>query len=161
MDAVIVVLMFVGFVHGIIKGAIQEIFVALALVLGVVIAGKVASGTEDITSQLSHPLAAKVFVFALTFLVAAIIIGLFGKMFSGLAKAANLRMIDRFLGGIVGACLIGIAVGIILSLAQRLGMDLLAFRESFLARQLIQAVNVLAGFLPKASEPVETAWLWL
>jgi uncharacterized membrane protein required for colicin V production len=160
-DAVIAGLLFIGFVHGVMKGAIQEIFVVLALVLGVIIAGRVASGTEDITSQLSHPLGAKVFVFALTFLVAAIVIGLFGKMFSGLAKAANLRMIDRFLGGIVGACLIGIAVGIILSIAKRLGMDLLAFEESFLARQLIQAVNVLAGFLPKASETVETARLWL
>lgn len=161
MDAVIIVLMIMGFIHGIMKGAIQEIFVALALVVGVIAAGKIAGALDDITSQLSHPTAAKVFAFALAFLVVAIVIGLFGKMFSGLAKAANLRMIDRAIGGIVGACLIGIAVGVILSLAQRLGGDLLAFEDSVLAQHLILAVNVLAGFLPKAKEAVDTAMLCL
>ena len=100
MDAVIIVLMIMGFIHGVIKGAIQEIFVALALVVGVIAAGKIASALDDITSQLSHPTAAKVFAFALAFLLVAIAIGLFGKMFSGLAKAANLRMIDRALGAL-------------------------------------------------------------
>jgi membrane protein required for colicin V production len=156
-DAVIGALMFLGLLHGVVKGAIQEISIALALVIGVVVAGRVASGAESVTGQLSHPVAAKVFVFALTFLIVAIVIGLLGKMFSGLAKAANLRIIDRMIGGIVGACLIGIAIGIILTIAKRLGADTASFDESVLARQLLIAVKVLAGFLPQAAETARTA----
>jgi membrane protein required for colicin V production len=161
MDGVICVLMILGFIHGFIKGAIQEIFAALALVIGVIVAGKASAGLESVTSQLAHATIGKVFVFALTFLVVAIVIGLVGRMFSGLAKAANLRMIDRLIGGVVGACLVGIAMGIILSIALRLGGDILAFEDSALAEQLILAVKVLAGFLPKASEVVETALLYM
>jgi membrane protein required for colicin V production len=156
-DAIIGTLMFLGLLHGVLKGAIQEISVAFALVIGVVAAGRVASGAEAVTRQLSHPTAAKVFVFALTFLVVAIVIGLLGKMFSGLAKAANLRIIDRMIGGVVGACLIGIAIGIILTIASRLGADTVSLEESVLARQLLIAVKVLARFLPKAAETASTA----
>ena len=156
-DAIIGALMFLGLLHGVVKGAIQEISIALALVIGVVVAGRVASGAESVTSQLSHPLAAKVFVFALTLLIVAIVIGLLGKMFSGLAKAANLRVIDRMIGGVVGACLIGIAIGIILTIAKRLGADTASLEQSVLARQLLIAVKVLARFLPEAAETAHTA----
>jgi uncharacterized membrane protein required for colicin V production len=121
----------------------------------------VTSGAESVTSQLSHPLAAKVFVFALTLLIVAIVIGLLGKMFSGLAKAANLRIIDRMIGGVVGACLIGIAIGIILTIAKRLGADTTSLEESVLARQLLIAVKVLARFLPQAAETARTAGSFL
>ena len=159
MDALICVVMMLGFIHGILKRAIQEIFVILALVIGVIAAGRAAFVAESVTSQLAHPTAGKVFVFALTFLVVAIVIGLIGKMFSGLAKAASLKGIDRLLGGIVGACLVGIAVGVVLSVAQRLGMDSVYMRESVMARQLVLAVKALARFLPEASKSVQTACL--
>jgi membrane protein required for colicin V production len=160
-DAVIGALMFLGLVHGIFKGAIQEISIVLAVVIGVVIAGRAASGAEAVTSQLSHPAAGKVFVFVLTFLVVAIIIGLLGKMVSGLAKAANLRIIDRMIGGIVGACLIGIAIGIILTIAKRFGADAEMIEESVLARQLLVAVKALAEFLPKTAEQAKTAGMFM
>lgn len=161
MDALICIVMMLGFIHGVLKGAIQEIFVILALVIGVIAAGRATFIAESVTSQLAHPTAAKVFVFALTFLVVAIVIGLIGRMFSGLAKAASLKSIDRLIGGIVGACLVGIAVGVVLSVAQRLGMDTVYMQESVLVRQLILAVKALARFLPKASESIKTACLFI
>jgi uncharacterized membrane protein required for colicin V production len=157
MDFVIAVLMLFGFIHGFMKGAILEIFAALALVIGVVAAGKVAGVAEDITSQLAHPTIGKVFVFVIAFLVVAVVIGLVGRMFSGLAKVASLRMVDRFIGGVVAASLVGIVIGIILSIALRLGMDILAFEDSALAQQLIAAVKVLEGFLPGRAGDLETA----
>jgi membrane protein required for colicin V production len=153
-DAAIGALMLVGFIHGLMKGAIQEVFAVLALVVGVIVAGRVASGTETITSNLSHPTAAKVFVFALTFLVVAIVVGLIGKMFSGLAKAANLRVVDRVIGGVVGACLVGLAVGIVLRVGEMFGMDTGFLDGSPLARQLMAAVSYLARFLPAAKESI-------
>ncbi len=160
-DVVIGALMFLGLVHGVFKGAIQEISIALALVIGVIIGGRAAAGAESVTSQLSHPAAGKVFVFVLTFLVVAIIIGLLGKMLSGLAKVANLRIIDRMIGAVVGACLIGLAIGIILTIVQRFGGDIALLEESVLARQLLIAVKLLAEFLPKAAETAETAGAFL
>jgi membrane protein required for colicin V production len=153
-DAVMAALMFLGFVHGLLKGSIQEVFAVLALVVGVLVAGRVAEGTEAITSQLSHPTAAKVFVFILTFFVVALIIGLIGKMFSGLAKTANLRTIDRLLGGIVGACLVGLAIGVVLQVGAMFGMSTEWVQGSPLARQLMLAVSYLARFLPEARESI-------
>ena len=51
-DVGIAALMLLGFLHGLIKGAIQEVFAVLALVLAVVIGGRVAEGTVSITSEL-------------------------------------------------------------------------------------------------------------
>lgn len=150
-DAVIAAFMLLGFIHGLLKGAIQEVFAVLALVLGVIIGGRVAEGTVSITSQLSHPTAAKAFAFLLTFLLVAIAVGLVGKMFSGLAKAANLRIIDRILGGVVGACLVGLAVGLVFKVGEAFGMDIGFVRSSPLAEQLVLAVSYLATFLPKAA----------
>ncbi len=148
-DIMIAALMLLGFIHGMLKGAIQEVFAVLALVLGAVIGGRMAEGTISVTSELSHPTAAKGFVFVLTFLLVAIGVGLVGKMFSGLAKAANLRVIDRLLGGVVGACLVGLAVGLVIQVGGSFGMDTGFVRDSPLARQLVLAVSYLATFLPK------------
>jgi uncharacterized membrane protein required for colicin V production len=153
-DAVIAALMLVGFIHGLMKGAIQEVFAVLALVVGVVVAGRVAVGAESVTAQLSHPTAAKVVVFLLTFFVTALIIGLIGRMFSGLAKAANLKMIDRVIGGVVGACLVGLGIGIVFRVGETFGMNTDFLEDSPLAKQLMQAVSYLSGFLPKARESI-------
>ncbi len=150
LDMGILVLIAAGFIHGVIKGAIQEIFAALAIVVGVIGAGKVAGALEPVTSDLSHPVAAKVFVFVVAFLVIAVVIGLIGKAFSGLAKAAGLRAIDRFIGGIVGACVVAIVIGIILTLLEKFGVDATLGNRSSLAIYLLRGVKALAGFLPGA-----------
>lgn len=148
LDIAILVSIAIGFIQGLIKGAIQEIFAALAIVVGVIGAGKVASALEPVTSNLSHPLAAKVFVFVLAFLVIAILIGLIGKAFSGLAKAAGLRAVDRFIGGVVGACVVAIIIGVILTLVEKFGVDPTLGNKSSFALYLLRAVRALAGFLP-------------
>jgi membrane protein required for colicin V production len=154
LDATVTLLMFLGFIHGVVKGAIQEIAGALAVVVGIIVAGYVTSATAAQTDQLSHPTGAKVFVFVVTFLVVAVLIGLLGKLISGLAKAANLKLIDRVLGGIVGACVVGIAVGIVLTLIERLGVNIDTLRESALITYLLHAVAYLSRFLPKVAQEV-------
>lgn len=150
LDLTIFVFLVIGFIHGILKGAIQEIFAALAIVVGVIAAGKVTDALDSVVANLSHPTAARVFVFVVAFLVVAIVIGLIGKAFSGLAKAAGLRSIDRLIGGIVGACVVAIIVGIVLTLSEKFGLDATLGNRSLLAPYLIRAVTTLAGFLPSA-----------
>ena len=91
-----------------------------------------------------------------TFIVVALLIGLLGKLLSGLAKAANLKLVDRVLGGIVGACVVGIIVGIILTLIEGLGVNIDTLRESALVSYLLHAVAYLAKFLPAVAGEVNT-----
>jgi membrane protein required for colicin V production len=153
-DAIIGALMLVGFIHGLIKGAIQEVFAILALVAGVIVAGRATIGAEAVTEKLSHPTAARVFVFILTFFVVALVVGLIGRLFSGLAKAANLRAIDRLIGGIVGACLVGLIIGTIFKVGETFGMDTGFLDGSPLAQHLMVAVSYLGTFLPRAREAI-------
>jgi membrane protein required for colicin V production len=153
-DLVIVICMGVGFLHGILKGVIQEVFAVLALVVGLVAAQRVSAGAEAVTSQLSHPTAGRVMVFILTFIVVALVIGLIGRLLSGLAKAASLRMIDRVIGGVVGACLVGLIIGAILKVGSEFGMDESFLKSSVLAPQLMAAVSYLGSFFPRAKESV-------
>jgi membrane protein required for colicin V production len=154
LDATVALLMCLGFIHGLMKGAIREIAAALAIVVGIIVAGHVTSATAAQTDQLSRPTGAKVFVFVVTFVVVAISIGLLGKLVSGLAKVANLKLFDRILGGVVGACVVGIAVGIVLTLIERLGVNIDTMRESALTAYLLHAVAYLSRFLPKIAEEV-------
>ena len=153
-DLIIAALMLLGFMHGLMVGVIQEVFAILALVIGLVAAGRVSTGTEAITGQLSHPLAGKVLVFVLTFFVVALLIGLLGRMLSGLAKAAKLKTIDRLIGGVVGACLVGLVIGAFFKVGESFGMDTVFLKESVLAQQLMAAVAYLGAFLPQAKDTV-------
>jgi membrane protein required for colicin V production len=154
LDATVSVLMLLGFIHGIVKGAVQEIAGALAIVVGIVAAGYLTAATAAQTDRLSHPTGAKVFVFVLAFLIVALLIGLLGKLISGLARAANLKLIDRILGGIVGACVVGIAMGIVLTLIERLGVNIDTLRESVIISYLLHAVAYLSVFLPEVAREV-------
>ncbi len=149
-DIAIALLMLVGFLHGLMRGVILEVFAVLALVVGLVAGGRVSAGAEPITGQLSHPTAARALVFVLTFFVVALIIGFIGKLLSGLAKAANLKTIDRLIGGVVGACLVGLLVGAFFKVSQSFGMDTGFLDDSVLAQQLMAAVAYLGAFLPQA-----------
>jgi len=153
-DIGISVLMLLGFVHGLMKGVIQEVFAILALVVGLVAAGHVSAGVEPITAKLSHPTAAKVLVFILTFFVVALLVGLIGKLLSGLAKAANLKTIDRLIGGVVGACLVGLIVGAFFKVGESFGLDTGFLDDSVLAQQLMGAVAYLGALLPRAKDTI-------
>jgi len=95
-----------------------------------------------------------VLVFVLTFFVVALIVGLIGKLLSGLAKAANLKTIDRLIGGVVGACLVGLIVGAFFKVGESFGMDTGFLEESVLAQHLMAAVEYLGALLPQARHAV-------
>jgi membrane protein required for colicin V production len=150
-DILTIVAIAAGFIHGVIKGAIQEVAAAVALVVGVIVAGKVASGSTAVIGQLSNPAIGKIFVFVITFIVVAIVIGLLGKLVSNLVKQANLSPIDRILGGVIGACLVGIAAGLVFKLLAITGAGGGSVAGSAVAQRLVDAVSYLARFLPGAS----------
>jgi len=151
-DGAIVLVMVAGFVHGAIKGAIQEVTGVVALIVGVVVAGKVATGTLSVTGTLSHPTAGKIFAFVVAFIIVAVAIGLLGMVISNMVKKSTLSPIDRILGGVIGACLVGIAVGLVFKLMVMGGFGGDAIPASPLAQKLMNAVSYLTRFLPQGSD---------
>ncbi len=154
-DLAVACLMLLGFIHGIIKGAIQEIAGVLAIIVGIIVASYVTKGSSDFTDSFSHPVLARVIVFILTFIVVAILIGLGGKLISGLAKVANLRFLDRLIGGLVGACLVALALGIMLEIVRLFGVDISLMEHSFLIRICLRAVGELGRLLPQFVERLQ------
>ena len=157
-DALMVVVIVAGFIHGTIKGAIQEVSAAIALIVGVIVAGKVATGSLSVTSKLAHPTVGKVFMFVITFIVVAIAIGLLGKLVSNLAKKANLSPIDRILGGAIGACLVGIAAGVVFNLLALAGLENQSIVQSPIAQKLMSAVSYLTQFMPRESSEMTSVF---
>lgn len=146
--------MVAGFVHGMIRGAIQEIASVVAIVAGVFVAGRVAAGTVSVTGQLSHPTAGKIFAFVITFIVVAILVSLAGKMVSNVAKKSGFSSVDRFVGGLFGACLMGLLAGLVLRLMALGGLESAAVAGSKLAPKLTAAVSYFTQFLRRGGAEV-------
>lgn len=146
-DGAIILLMAVGFIHGIIKGAIQEVAAAVAIIVGVWVAGKAAEGTVSVSGQLSHPTAGKIFVFVIAFIVTAVLVIILGRTVSNLVKKSALSGVDRFLGGLIGACIVGLIAGLLFKLMMMGGLESDAITNSALAMRLVNTVSHFTRFL--------------
>jgi len=158
-DGAVILIMAAGFVHGMIKGAILEVTAAVAIIGGVFVAGKVAATGLGVVDKLAHPTAGKIFVFVVAFIVVAVIIGILGKTVSNLVRKSALSSVDRLAGGVVGACIVGLLVGLIFKLMAMGGIENNAVAQSGLVRKLMDAVSYLADFLAGGSESTAVAWV--
>ena len=154
-DGAIILLMAVGFIHGIIKGAIQEVAAAVAIIVGVWVAGKAAEGTVSVTGQLSHPTAGRIFVFVVAFIVVAVLVIILGRTVSNLVKKSALSGLDRFLGGLIGACIVGLIAGLLFKLMLMGGLESQAIANSALATRLVNTVSYFTRFLASTQGQAE------
>lgn len=149
-DGGILLMLAAGFVHGAMKGAIQEVSGVVAIVVGVFVAGKVAAGSESVWSQLPHPTAGKIFAFVIAFILVVLAIVILGRTISNAVKRTAVSVIDRFIGGLFGVCVVGLVLGILFRLLMLGGLELEAVRSSVLGPKLIGLVSYLTRFLPGA-----------
>lgn len=154
-DGAIILLMALGFIHGVIKGAIQEVAAGVAIVVGVWVAGRAAEGTVSVTGQLSHPTAGKIFVFVIAFIVVAVLVIIFGRMLSNMVKKSALSGVDRFLGGVIGACIVALIAGLLFKLMFMGGLESGVISRSAIAPRLVNAVSHFARFLASAPDRAE------
>lgn len=159
-DGGILLMIVAGFVHGAIKGAIQELAGVVAIVVGAFLAGKFAAGTESVWSQLPHQAAGKIFAFVIGFIVIAVVIVILGRIVSNAVKKTAVSVIDRFIGGLFGACLVGLILGVVFRLLMMSGLEIETVRNSVLGPRLINAVSYLTHFLPSSPEEA-AAWFAL
>ena len=156
-DGGILLAMVAGFVHGAIRGAIQEVAGAAAIIVGVIGAGKVASGSEPVWSQLPHPTAGKIFAFVIAFIVVAVVIVILGRIISNAVKKTAVSVIDRFIGGLFGACIVGLVLGLMFRLMKMGGLEMETVRNSVLGPKLVDAVSHLTRFLPGSSQEMASS----
>lgn len=156
-DGAVILVMAAGFVHGMIKGAILELTAAVAIVAGVFVAGKVAASGLGVVDKLSHPTAGKIFLFVVAFIVVAIVVSIIGKTISNLVRKSALSSVERFAGGVIGVCIVGLVVGLIFKLMAMGGVENSAVAQSELVRKLMGAVSYLASFLSGGSDATTAA----
>ena len=117
-DVVIIVVMGISVLFGVRWGLIKEVFILLALIFGVIIAGRSYSlGAKILSSVIHSPNAANILGFVLMFILVAVILTIIGVLLKRLIRLIRLGWIDRAGGGVFGllrwAIIIGVAVAFI------------------------------------------------
>lgn len=105
LDAIILLPLLIGLVRGLMRGLVTEFIAILAVILGCV--GAKIFGTQFaawIMQQFTWPeTVCNVVAYVLLFLGIAIVLNLFGRLFTRLLKAIHLGFVNRLLGGVFGA----------------------------------------------------------
>lgn len=121
-DIIIAVLLIIGFVRGIFKGLFVEVASLLSLVLGIYIATHfsyyVGSYLSDWVTWDERYI--KLASFAITFLLVVLGIALLGKLFTKVADAAALGMLNKVLGGAFGALKYALIISVVFLLLSKI-----------------------------------------
>lgn len=121
-DIIIAVLLIIGFVQGIFKGLFVEVASLLSLLLGIYVA---THFSHYVGGYLSNWLTweeryIKLASFAITFLLVVLGVALLGKLFTKVADAAALGMLNKILGGAFGALKYALIISIIFLLLSKI-----------------------------------------
>lgn len=116
LDIVLGVLLAIGLIRGLMKGAIVEVASLLALFLGIYGAINFSFYAVDFLNQYLDWGASYITItaFILTFILIVLAITLVGKFFTRLAKLLALGLVNRLLGGIFGVLKTGFILSVIL-----------------------------------------------
>lgn len=121
-DIIITALLLFGFIRGLFKGLFLEIASFIALIAGIYGAVHFSHFIKDLLVPLvSWDKKYIVLIsFAITFIVIVLVITLIGKLFTKIADFASLGILNKLLGGILGALKIGFGLSIILLIFSKL-----------------------------------------
>ncbi|OQX54943.1 MAG: hypothetical protein B5M53_05065 [Candidatus Cloacimonas sp. 4484_209] len=102
-DILMVVIIVAGFLYGMIKGIVSEIFALIGIVGGFVVAMKFSFILKPyILPFVKKEIVAVVFSFAVLLILTAVIFIMLGVFFRKALKIVHLSWLDRFVGGIFG-----------------------------------------------------------
>ena len=115
-DFIITALLLFGFVRGLFKGLFLEIASFIALIAGIYGAMHFSHFIKDmliprVTWDEKYITLAS---FAITFIVIVLVITLIGRLFTKIADFASLGILNKLLGGFLGALKIGFALSLLL-----------------------------------------------
>lgn len=118
LDLFFLVVLGIGFIRGLMKGAIMQLASLAAIVLGIYGASTLYEAFAHFLAQSLHVSAQLSAPLAFLLLFVAIGLGLFflGKLLSSFFKAISLSWIDRLLGALIGLLKVALILGILLQL---------------------------------------------
>ena len=139
LDIILAVLLLYGLVMGVSKGLFVEAASLVSLVLGVYGAIKFSHFTASYLKN--HVSWDEKFIglaaFAITFVVIIIVIALLGKLFTKLADAAALGIVNKLLGGAFGLIKIGLILSIILIVFTHLNNTMTFVKQENLDKSIL------------------------
>jgi membrane protein required for colicin V production len=170
LDIILAVVLLYGLVMGVSKGLFVEAASLVSLVVGVYGAIKFSHFTADFLktrvswNEKTLALAA----FAITFVIIIVVIALLGKLFTKLADAAALGIVNKLLGGAFGLIKVGLIMSIVLIVFTHLNNTMTFVKQETLDKSILfKPVKSLAPMIfPKiikdtASKPKEGGLLGL
>jgi len=149
LDCIIVIIMLVGLIGGIIKGAIQQIFSLGGLVLGIILGTLLYEPFAGLLLSIFRmsDQTARIVAFVIILLVVPMVCGLFGKALSKLIHAANLGCLDRLLGAAVGLFKVVLIMGLVIMVLDMTGIsDKIVKKEAKRQSQLYVPVSDFSGY---------------
>lgn len=149
LDLIIVIIMLVGLIGGIIKGAIQQIFSLGGLVLGIILGTLLYEPFAGLLLSIFRmsDQTARIVAFVIILLVVPMVCGLFGKALSKLIHAANLGCLDRLLGAAFGLFKVVLIMGLVIMVLDMTGIsDKIVKKEAKRQSQLYVPVSDFSGF---------------
>ena len=115
LDVIIVVLLSYGLVTGFKKGLVGQLFVIVALILGIFFAsGFYLSGAEALKDIITNPIMAKLVSFILIFAAVAVTLAVIAFFIRKAMQALLLGWADRLLGALFGLLKASLIITIIL-----------------------------------------------
>lgn len=150
-DGVIAIVILGSTIYSLIKGFIKELFLIVAIVVGVLVATKFYPVARDFFLPWLHNLTISTLVgFLLVFFLIAVVFVIIGNIVSKLVYILKMGFLDRILGGVLGVLkgilICGIGCMLILAFIPK-GEDLL--KDSVLAPRILSLTSRIFSFLPK------------
>ena len=160
-DVIIIILLLIGLYKGIKNGFFVEIASLVAFVIGVFIAIKFSYLVKDIIVNWVNwsPETVQITAFALTIVLVIAIIHLSAALFTKIADFAFLGWVNTLFGGIFGVLKSMLALGIFLTLVQKVNIDdVLISKEKQEASIFYRPLqNAVVYIFPIVSEWVDEA----
>lgn len=150
-DGVIAIVILGSTIYSLIKGFIKELFLIVAIVVGVLVATKFYPVARDFLLPWVHNLTISTLIgFFLIFFLIAVLLVIIGNIVSKLVHFLKLGFLDRILGGVLGVLkgilICGIGCMLILAFIPR-GEDLL--KDSVLAPRILSLTSRIFSLLPR------------
>ena len=163
MDILLLALLAVGFVLGLMSGAVKQIVSLAALVLGFIVASLYSQEVSNVlAAALPMPDVCRIVAFVLLWGIVILVARLAGALLTSLLdKVLAIGMLNRLLGGILGTAKFALVLGTLIWL---LSTTNLISQETMQTSQLYRPLkampeytyNVIKKHAPKAGQEIST-----
>lgn len=149
-DLIIVVIVVIGFFSGLVRGFVRGLLGLVGLFLGIMLAaGQHERLAAGYFSFIPGENVAEIVSFVVIFLVVVILVGVVAHIVAKALKLATLGWLDRLMGGVLGAGIASVVVGVLLMLSVMAGLQgSKVLVESAMAPRVMSVTDLVVSVLP-------------